>query len=94
MWGFIVAVIGGLVVAPAEDALAKPVAKFISPVVKVEPGEMRALSFALVMLIVGIIAALIHSGTAFWVILGGVLGLFGQRLYVWGRGLIDKQGSD
>lgn len=93
MWGFIVAIIGGLVVAPAEDLLAKPVARLIAPVAKVEDSEMRALSLAIVLLIVGIIAELIHSGTPFWVILGAILGLFGQRLYTWTRGAIEKRRS-
>lgn len=89
MWGFIVAVIGGLVVAPAEELLAKPVARLLAPVVKVEPGEMRALALALVLLVVSIVAELIHSGTPFWVVLGAIIGLFGQRLLTWGRGKID-----
>lgn len=93
MWGFIVAIIGGLLVAPAEDLLAKPVARILAPVVKVEDAEMRALSLAIVLLIVGIIAAVIDSGSPFWVILGAILGLFGQRLYAWGRGAIEKRRS-
>ncbi len=93
MWGFIVAVIGGLVVQPAEDLLAKPVARFIAPVVKIEPGEMRLLSFLLVMLIVGIIAALLDSGSAFWIVLGGMIGLFGRRLVAWGQERLAKRGG-
>lgn len=91
MWGFIVAIIGGLLVAPAEEVLAKPFARLIAPVVKIEENEMRALSFALVLLIVGIIVELIHSGKPFWVILGAVIGLFGQRIFTWGRGQFDKR---
>ncbi|MBW7922394.1 MAG: hypothetical protein H3C51_09875 [Rubellimicrobium sp.] len=91
MWGFIVAIIGGLVVAPAEDLLAKPVARLVAPVVKIEDGEIRALSLVIVLLIVGIIAELIHSGTPFWVILGATIGLFGQRLFNWARAAVEKR---
>lgn len=93
MWGFIVAIIGGLVVQPAEDILAKPVAQFITPVVKVEPGEMRLLAFVLVMLIVGIIASILDSGSAFWVIVGGVIGIFGRRIVTWGQERLAKRGG-
>ncbi|MCC7321142.1 MAG: hypothetical protein IT542_09220 [Rubellimicrobium sp.] len=91
MWGFIVAIIGGLVVDRAEEPLARPLARLIAPVVRIEQAEMRTLAFAVVMLIVGVIADLIDSGSPFWVILGGVLGLFGVRLFAFARDRLDQR---
>lgn len=92
MWGFILAVIGGLLVPQAEEPLARPLARAVAPALKVEPGEMRLFAFVIVMLIVGILSALLDSGSAFWVILGGALGLFGARLYTFVKAQIDNRG--
>jgi hypothetical protein len=93
MWAFILAVIAGLLVGPAEEPLAKPVARLIAPVVRIDPAEMRLLSFALLMLIVGVLAELLHSGSTFWVILGGVIGLFAMRIYAFVKARIDNRGG-
>lgn len=91
MWGFIVAIIGGLVVQPSEDMLARPVARVFDPVLKITPEEMRLFAFVLVMLIVGIITWILGSGSPFWVIFGGALGLFGRRLVSWGQEQLAKR---
>lgn len=91
MWGFILAVIGGLLVPQAEEPLARPIAKAISPAVRVEPSEIRLLAFIIVMLIVGIVATLFESGSAFWVMAGGAVGLFGQRIYTFVKAQFDNR---
>lgn len=93
MLGFIVAIIGGLLVAPAEDVLAKPAARILAPVIKVEEAEMRALSLALVLVIVGVLAWILRSGSVFWVAVGLLLGLFGQRLFKTAREAFEKRRS-
>lgn len=89
MWGFIVAVIAGLATRQAEEPLARPLSRLIAPVVKVEPDEIRLFAFILVMLIAGILSELLHSGSTFWVILGGALGYFGMRLVSFVKAQID-----
>lgn len=91
MWGFIVAVIAGLATRQAEEPLARPLARMIAPVVKVEPDEVRLFAFIVVMLIAGILSELLRSGSAFWVILGGALGYFGLRLFAFVKAQIDGQ---
>jgi hypothetical protein len=38
------------------------------------------LAFVIAMLVAGVVGALLDSGSAFWMILGGALGYFGARL--------------
>lgn len=89
MWGFIVAVVAGLLTTAAEEPLARPAARALARVVQVEPGEMRLFAFVLVMLIAGIAAELLDSGSAFWVILGGALGYFGTRIAQFVKAQVD-----
>jgi hypothetical protein len=80
MLGFIAAVVAGVLTPYLQDPLARPLAEALSPRIVLEPGEVRLLAFMIAMLIAGIVANLLHSGSTFWVILGGVLGYFGPRL--------------
>ena len=93
MWGFILAVFGGLIVSQIEEPIARPLARLMAPVVRFEPGEMRLLAFVIVMLVVGILVELINSGSTFWVILGGALGLVGMRLYTFVKAKIDNRAA-
>jgi hypothetical protein len=89
MLGFIVAVVAGWLTPAVEAPLARPLAKALAPRILVEPGEMRALAFMIVMLAAGIVAELLDSGSAFWVILGGAIGFFGTRLLAALRAVIE-----
>lgn len=79
MLGFMIAVIAGMVTPQADEMLARPLARQMEGFIEVEPGEMRALAFGLVLLIAGFISAVLNSGSALGIILGGLIGLFGMR---------------
>lgn len=80
MWGFIIAVIAGFATPYAEAPLAVPFARLAEKFVRVEQAELRLVAFAFMMLIAGIAAEFLNSGSAFWVILGGVIGVFAARI--------------
>jgi hypothetical protein len=80
MWGFIIAVIAGFATPYVETPLAVPLARLTEKFVRVDQAELRMVAFAIVMLIAGVAAELLHSGSAFWVILGGVIGVFAARI--------------
>jgi hypothetical protein len=89
MIGFIVAVVAGWLTPMLEAPLARPLARAMGPRILVEPGEMRALSFIIAMLAAGVVAELLDSGSAFWVILGGTIGIFASRLAALLRKVIE-----
>jgi hypothetical protein len=91
MWGFILAVAAGFCTPYAEEPLARPLARWAERHVTLEPGELRLLSFAIVMLIAGVGSALLDSGSAFWVILGGVIGVFAARIVAALRETMDSR---
>lgn len=91
MLGFVVAVVAGFLTPAAEEALARPVERVLRPHILLEPGESRVLAFVLVMLLAGIAANLLDSGSPFWVILGGALGYFGTRLVAAARAAMDAR---
>lgn len=80
MLGFLIAAAAGFLTPQITDSLAGQVIRAMSVHIKVEPTEKRLVGFMLAMLAAGIAASLLHSGTPFWVILGGVLGYFGTRI--------------
>jgi len=89
MLGFIVAVVAGWLTPMIEGPLARPLARALGPRILVEAGEMRALAFMIAMLAAGVIAELLDSGSAFWVILGGAIGFFGTRIVAALRAVIE-----
>ncbi len=93
MLGFIAGIIAGFLAPHAEAPMARPVAQMLDRHIGLEPGEMRVLAFILVMLIAGVAASLLNSGTAFWVILGGALGYFGTRIVAAVRSQIEARRS-
>ena len=94
MWGFIIAIVAGFLTPYIEEPVSKPVAKYLEGKISLEPGELRVLSFTIVMLAAGIGAELLHSGSAFWVILGGVLGYFGTRLVALGKQSLESKPTE
>jgi hypothetical protein len=89
MFGFVIALVAGFLAPHAEAPLARPVAEAMRGVIKLEDGEMRLLSFMIVMLIAGVVCALLDAGSPLGVILGGVLGYFGLRLSAYAKSAID-----
>lgn len=80
MLGFIAAVVAGFATPYLQDSAARPLAEALRPAIALDPGELRLVAFMLAMLLAGVAASLLGSGTPFWVMAGGVLGYFGPRL--------------
>lgn len=80
MLGFIIAAVAGFLTPQIEGAVAGPIVKALDGHIKIEPTETRLVAFMVAMLAAGIAAALLPSGTPFWIVLGGVLGYFGTRI--------------
>lgn len=80
MLGFLIAVAAGYLTPQITDRLADPVIKAVSRQITVTPPERPVVGFLLAMLAAGVAADLLHSGSPFWVILGGALGYFGTRI--------------
>lgn len=91
MLGFIVAVVAGFLTPYADPPLARPLARLLEGRITLVASEVRLIAFMLVMLGAGAAAVLLDSGSAFWVMVGGVLGYFGTRIVALLRDLIDKR---
>jgi hypothetical protein len=89
MFGFFIALIAGFLTRHAEDPLTRPLLRRLGTRVVIEPGEVRLVSFVIVMLLAGLLAALLHSGSPFWVILGGAVGYFATRLLAAAQAVLD-----
>ncbi len=91
MLGFIIAAAAGFLTPQLEGPLGGPVIKAMEGHIPVEPGEKRLIAFMLAMLCAGIAAALLNTGTPFWIMLGGVLGYFGTRIVDAGKKAADAR---
>ena len=94
MLTFILSVIAGFATPYVEPALAKLLKPNLGDF-PIHEGEYQTITF--VLLLVAVAIAAIVSGllaSAFTVLLGGVLGLFGVRLFRVLRALVDGQSSD
>jgi hypothetical protein len=92
MLGFICAVIAGFGAKYLDEPLTQPLIRAVQGKIDIEPAEVRVVSFIAAMLIAGIAAELLHSGSMFWLILGGALGYFALRLVSAVKGMIDARG--
>jgi hypothetical protein len=91
MLGFVIAVIAGFLTPYAEAPIARPLAGALERWITLEPGELRLVAFALMLLAAGLVSALLNSGSAFWLILGGTLGYFAMRIVAAVREVIDNR---
>ena len=94
MLTFILSVIAGFATPYVEPALVKLLKPNLGDF-PIHEGEHQTITF--VLLLVAVAIAAIVSGllaSAFTVLLGGVLGLFGARLFRVLRALVDGQSSD
>ena len=94
MLTFILAVIAGFATPFVEPALTKLVRPRLRDV-PVHESEYRTITFVLLLIMVAIVA--IISGvlaSAFTVLFGGALGLFGVRLFKALKALADGQNDD
>lgn len=94
MLGFIVSVVAGFVTPHLEGPVGRPIARFLAKHITLEESETRLITFVVAMMGAGVIASLIHSGSMFWMMLGGALGYFGQRLVAAGKTAIDNRKAD
>ncbi len=94
MLGFIVSVIAGYLVPHIEGPLGRPAAAFLAKHITLEDAETRLVSFVVAMMGAGVVASLLNSGSAFWMILGGALGYFGQRLVAAAKTAMDNRNAD
>ncbi len=94
MLGFIIAIGAGFATPHIQEPVAEPLAKALAPHMTIEPTEMRALAFMIAMLIATIVIAFVGSGSPFWVMLGGVLGYFGTRIFEAGKNAFDGKSED
>jgi hypothetical protein len=93
MLGFVCAVVAGFAAKYIDEPLTQPLLRAVQGKIEVEAGELRLVSFILAMLIAGVVAELLHSGSTFWLILGGALGYFATRLVAMVKAAIDGRGS-
>ena len=94
MLTFILAVIAGFATPYIEPALTKILQPRLTDI-PVKVGEYQTITFVLLLIAVAIAA--IVSGllaSAFTVLFGGALGLFGVRLFKILRNLVDGQSDD
>ena len=94
MLTFILAVIAGFATPYIEPALTKILQPRLTDI-PVKPDEYQTITFVLLLIAVAIAA--IVSGllaSAFTVLFGGALGLFGVRLFKILRNLVDVQSDD
>lgn len=94
MLGFLIALGAGFLTPHIAENLSDPVIKLAAPHVVITQGEKLLLGFMMGLLAAGLIAALLHSGTPFWVILGAILGYFGTRLVALAQKLINRATSN
>lgn len=93
MLGFICSVIAGFSAQYLEEPLVRPLVRALQGKIAIEAGETRLVAFIAAMLIAGVAAELLHSGSAFWIILGGALGYFAIRIVAAVKAVIDRQTS-
>lgn len=93
MLGFLVSIVAGFLTPYLEGPVAKPLARALAGVLPIAPEEIRLVSFMAAMLGAGVLANLLHSGSTFWVILGGVIGYFLTRLVEAAKTAMDQRKS-
>ena len=94
MLTFILSVIAGFATPYVEPALVKLLKPNLGDF-PIHEGEHQTITFVLLLVAVAIAAIVsVLLASAFTVLLGGVLGLFGVRLFRVLRALVDGQSSD
>ena len=81
MFGFLIAALAGYLTPKIEEPVAGPIVKALEGYFAVAPNEKRLIAFMAALLGAAIIATLMDSGTLFAVVIGAILGYFGERIY-------------
>jgi len=88
---FILAAIAGFVTPMVEGTVSGMLQKLQSKDIQIEDGEYRTLTFALLLLGVAVLANITGvSANAFWLLVGGILGLFAMRIIAAVKGMTAK----
>ncbi len=80
MFTFVIALIAGLATPFAEPHIKTALESLTLDDLKIEPGEFRTFAFAVMMVAAALLSAL-GGGSAIALAVGGLLGLFGKRLF-------------
>ncbi len=81
MFTFVIAAIAGLATPMAEPHIKTALESLMLDELKICENEFRAFSFAIMLLLAAILAALGGGGSALGLALGGLAGLFGKRIF-------------
>jgi hypothetical protein len=81
MFTFVIAFIAGLATPFAEPHIKTALESLTLDDLKIEPGEFRTFAFAVMMVAAALLSALGGGGSAIALAVGGLLGLFGKRLF-------------
>ncbi len=92
---FILAIIAGFVTPMVEGTVSGFLQKLQTKDIQIEAGENRALTFAILLLGVAVLANITGvSANAFWLLIGGILGLFAMRIIAAVKGMASKKKTD
>ena len=80
MFGFLIAIAAGAVTPMAEGPIGRPLAQMLGENIPIEDGELRLLTFMVLLVAAALLSVLLGTGTAPGLAIGAVLGYFGMRL--------------
>ena len=84
---FIIGIIFGL----GSKFVAEPIASFATSKVELNDGETAVITFGVIMAVASLLLALLTSNPSpFWLILGGTLGVFGFRIFEFGKAKVEE----
>ncbi|HKL68899.1 hypothetical protein [Salibaculum sp.] len=92
MFGFIIALLAGVLTPHIEPSVARPLARALSRHMPVEEGETRLLAFLVALVGAGVLCALFDTGSPLGVAFGAGLGYFGLRLLAAMQKALDPGG--
>lgn len=84
---FIIGIAFGL----GSKYVAEPIAGFFGDKVELDDRETAVLTFGIIMAVASLLLALLTSNPSpFWLILGGTLGVFGFRIFEFGKSKVEE----
>ena len=81
MLGFLIAAAAGYLTPHLEGPVAGPVSKALEAYFPIAAFEKRLIAFMAALLGAAILAAVFNTGSVFGIIIGGILGYFGARIF-------------
>ncbi len=89
MLGFLIAAVAGFLTPQLEGPVAGPVVKALEGHIPIAANERRLIAFMAALLAAAVLAAAFDSGSVIGVIVGGILGYFGTRIFEVLKKIID-----